>query len=124
MHKLLVSKKKAKVFAFVLFLMGLLILSFLNDWWPGIMIVIGVPLAMRQFSLCRYYDMCVTLFVFLGVFFTALFSFSERYLLPVLFIVGAIYLSFREYFDSATAPEDECEDDLNEEIEEDQQEKK
>ncbi|MBI2743458.1 MAG: hypothetical protein HYX48_06030 [Chlamydiales bacterium] len=124
MHKLFVSKKKAKVFAFVLFLMGLLVLSLINDWWPGIMLVIGIPLAVRQFSLGRYYDMCVTLFVFLGVFFTALFSFSERYLLPVLFIVGAIYLSFREYIESTTPPEDESEEDLNEEIEEEQQEKK
>ncbi len=124
MKDLLVSKKKAKAYCTALFIVGLAILSYINLWWPGIMLVIGIPLALRQFFLSRYYDMAVTLFVFIGVFVIAQLSWSERVLLPVIFVVGAIYLFFREYFDSTTASEEEYEEDLNEEIEEDQQQKK
>ncbi len=124
MHKHLVSKKKAKALCGALFLVGLAILSFTGAWWPGIMLVVGIPLALRQLFLGRYYDMAVSLAVFAGVFIIATFQISERFLLPVIFLVGAIYLLFREYFVSNTEPEDEEEENLNEEIEEDQQEKK
>ena len=124
MHKHLVSKKKAKAICGALFLVGLAILSYVGIWWPGIMLVIGIPLALRQYFLGRYYDMAVSLGVFIGVFLIATFSISERFLLPVIFIVGAIYLLFREYFVTNTEPEDEEEENLNEEIEEEQQEKK
>lgn len=124
MQKLLVSKKKAKIYSFILFLVGLAVLSYADAWWPGIMLVIGIPLALRQYMLGHTYDMCVTLVVFVGVFLTAIFSLSERFMLLVLFTIGAIYLFFREYFDSTTPSEEELEEDLNEEIEEDQHDKK
>ncbi|MFI5333946.1 MAG: hypothetical protein ACHQT8_02120 [Chlamydiales bacterium] len=124
MYKHLVSKKKAKAICGALFLVGLAILSFTNDWWPGIMLVIGIPLALRQYFLGRYYDMAISLGVFVGVFLIAAFQLSQRFLLPVLFLVGAIYLLFREYFTSTTEPEDEEEENLNEELEEEQQEKR
>lgn len=120
MHNLFVSKKKTKAYCGALFLVGLAILSYLNQWWPGIMLVIGIPLALRQFFLGRYYDMGMTLIVFMGVFFVSLYSQAERFFLPVIFIVGAIYLLFREYFEGFDEPEDRQEEDLNEEIEESQ----
>lgn len=117
------SKKKAKALSFALFLIGIAILSIIGSWWPGIMLAIGLPLALRQYLLDRHYDVGITLFVFVGVFVTVQFNISWEILLPVLFTLGGIYIFFREYLESKTAPEEEIEEDLNEEIEEDQHKK-
>jgi hypothetical protein len=124
MYKHILSEKKTQALTGALFLVGLAVLSFTSAWWPGIMLVIGIPLALRQLLLGRYYDTFVSLLVFVGVFVIALFHLSERFLLPVIFIVGAIYLFSREFFEKNTEPENEREGDLNEEIEEDQHQKK
>ena len=54
MHTPLVSRRRAKVLSFAIFLIGLAIVSYLNIWWPGIMLAIGIPLAMRQYLLGRH----------------------------------------------------------------------
>jgi len=119
-----VSKRKAKVYSTILFLIGLAIISYLHTWWPGIMLVVGIPLALRQYLLGRYYDVFITLFVFLGVFVTVLVNPKWDLVLPILFVVGAIYIFFREYLESKTPETDEEEESLNEEIEEEQADKK
>lgn len=124
MHRHLISAKKAKALCGALFLVGLAILSYTGAWWPGIMLAIGIPLALRQLFLGRAYDMLITLLVFTGVFVIVQFDLEQRLLLPVIFIVAAIYLFFSEYTQSASATEDEREEDLNEEIEEDQHQDK
>jgi hypothetical protein len=118
------SKKRAKAIALILFLLGLAIISYLGVWWPGIMLVVGIPLAVRQYLLGHFYDVGVTLIVFVGIFFIDLFNISGRYLLPVLFTLGAIYIFFRDYLESTTPSEAEREEDLNEEIEEESEKKK
>lgn len=124
MTRPLVSKKKAKAYSLALFLVGLAIISYFRHWWPGIMLVIGIPLALRQYLVGRSYDMGVTLFVFIGVYITVEFNISWEILLPILFTIGGIYIFFREYFESTTVTEEEKEEDINEEIEEDQFPKK
>lgn len=114
----LVSRRRAKVLSFAVFLIGLAIVSYLNIWWPGIMLAIGIPLAMRQYLLGRHYDMLVSIFVFVGVFITVQFNVSWQIVLPVLFTLGGIYLLFREFIESSETPTDELEEDLNVEIEE------
>jgi 4-hydroxybenzoate polyprenyltransferase len=116
----MVSKKRAKVLSVALFLVGLAIISYLKAWWPGIMLAVGLPLALRQYLLGRPYDMGVTLFVFVGVFVTVQFDISWEILLPVLFALGGIYIFFREYLESKEEPLSEEEEDINQEIEEDQ----
>ncbi len=118
MHTPLVSRRRAKVLSFAVFLIGLAIVSYLNLWWPGIMLAIGIPLAMRQYLLGRHYDMLVSIFVFVGVFITVQFDVSWQIVLPVLFTLGGIYLLFREFIESTETPTDEMEKDLNVEIEE------
>ena len=118
MHTPLVSRRRAKVLSFAIFLIGLAIVSYLNIWWPGIMLAIGIPLAMRQYLLGRHYDMLVSIFVFVGVFITVQFNVSWQIVLPVLFTLGGIYLLFREFIESTEIPTDELEEDLNEEIKE------
>ncbi|MBS0620172.1 MAG: hypothetical protein JSS61_01770 [Verrucomicrobia bacterium] len=116
----LMSKRRAKVLTAILFLMGLAILSAMHSWWPGIMLVVGLPLALRQYLLGRPFDMGMTLFVFVGVFATVAFDIAWEVLLPVLFSLGGIYILFREYVESKEEPLTEEEEDINTEIEEEQ----
>ena len=113
MANLHMSKKKAKAYSLALFLVGLAIISYFRHWWPGIMLVIGIPLALRQYLIGRHYDMGVTLFVFIGVYVTVQFNISWEILLPILFTIGGIYIFFREYFESSVPSEHEKEEDLN-----------
>jgi predicted membrane protein len=119
MHRI-ASKRRAKALSVALFLVGLAIVAYLNAWWPGIMLAVGLPLALRQYLLGRHYDMGVSLFVFIGVFITVQFNISWEILLPVLFALGGIYILFREYLESKEEPMAEEEEDINQEIEEDQ----
>lgn len=114
------SKRRTKALTMALFLVGLAILSYLQTWWPGIMLVVGIPLALRQYLLGRHYDMGISLFVFVGVFVTVQFNISWEILLPVLFAIGGIYVLFREYLESREETLEEKEEDINKEIEEDQ----
>jgi hypothetical protein len=116
----LVSKKRAKALSVALFLVGVAIITYLHAWWPGIMLAVGIPLALRQYLLGRRYDMGVSLFVFVGVFVTVQFDISWEVLLPVLFALGGIYILFREFLENKEEPLEEEEEDLNHEIEEDQ----
>lgn len=49
MKKPLIAKNKAKALSSALLLIGLAIIFFTESWWPAIMLVIGVPLALKQF---------------------------------------------------------------------------
>ena len=118
MHHPLTSKKKAHAISTALFLLGLAILIFTDAWWPGIMLAIGIPLALRQYLLGRSYDMGITLLVFVGTFITVAFDITWRVFLPILFTIGAIYVLFREFTGADGEKEDEREEDLNHEIEE------
>jgi 4-hydroxybenzoate polyprenyltransferase len=112
-----VSRKRAKAFSAALFLVGLASLTFLG-WWPGIMLVIGLSLALRQFLLGHHYDMVVTLLVFGGGFLTLAFSIPWNFFLPTIFVLGAIYILVREFFEVRTETEQEQEEDAQQEIEE------
>lgn len=122
MAKPLTSMKTAKFLSLALFLVGLAILTYLQNWWPGIMLVIGLSLAFREYLIGRRYDMGITLFVFVGVFISVFFSWS-RYLLPVLFTIGGIYIFFRDYIESSFPSEEAADESINEEIEEEQHKK-
>jgi hypothetical protein len=119
----IVCQKKAKRFSFALFLIGVVCLSYTGVWWPGIMLAIGIPLAVKQYLLGKRYDVALTLFVFLGVFVTVQFDIEWKVLLPVLFTIGGIYILFRDLVETYQLTEKEREEDLNEEIEEEQHEK-
>ncbi len=94
------SPNKAGAIFSALVLIGLAILTITDAWWPGIMLVIGIPLALRQYLLKRTYDMCVTLLVFVGTFISVQYDLNWRILLPVLFCIGAIYILIREFMSS------------------------
>jgi len=95
------SRRKAGNYFTGLFLVGLAILSFTNTWWPGILLVIGLPLALRQYLRGRIYDMCVSLVIFVGLFVLYWVGWEnvlENVLvLPVLLFLGGMFILFREY---------------------------
>ena len=120
MTRRITSKRRAQAISLALLLVGLALISYLHAWWPGIMLVVGLPLALRQYLLGRHYDMGISLFVFVGVFVTAQFDISWEVLLPVLFAIGGIYVLFREYLESKEETLADKEEDINQEIKEDQ----
>ena len=124
MAKQIMSRKKAISLSFVIFLIGLALISYFNYWWPGIMIVIGIPLATRQYLLGKYYDCIISLVVFFGVFIAVQFKIHWQLLLPILFVLGAIYIFFRDFIESKEVTEVEREEDITVEIEEEKKEKK
>lgn len=118
------SRKRAQAYAAAFFLVGLAILALTEAWWPGIMLVVGLPLALRQYLLGRTHDTLVSLLVFVGTFVTVQFDISWRIFLPILFTLGAIYIVAREYLESSAESEEELDEDTNREIEERKKNKK
>jgi hypothetical protein len=119
----LTSRKKAQTISLSLFLVALAIVSFTGKWWPGMMLVVGIPLAIKQYLLGKRYDVLITLLVFIGGFISVSEEFSWPVLLPVLFTLGAIYVFCRDMIEASSLTEEEQEEDLNEEIEETQHDK-
>jgi hypothetical protein len=114
-----VSQKRAKALSSSLLLILLAIISFTGNWWPGIMLVVGLPLSFRQFLLGRNYDMGLSLTLFIGAFIVSSgYEISWNTLLPVLFTIGAIYTLAREFITPFPTTEAEDEESLSKEIEE------
>ena len=62
------SHKRARAVGSALFLLGLAIVVFSGNYWPGIMLAIGISLGVRQYLLGHMHDMWVTALVFVGTF--------------------------------------------------------
>ena len=107
MTKPLLAKNKAKALSTALFLVGLAIIFFLDSWWPGIMLVIGVPLALKQFLNGRFSDAAISFFVFVGFFIIANFNISWKILIPILFIMAAVYIVCKEWVTTASDEEED-----------------
>lgn len=116
-----VSQRRAKTLSSSLFLIGLAIVSLTETWWPGMMLVIGIPLALRQYLLGHTYDACLSLVIFCGAFFVAGFNVSWEVILPVLFIIAAIYTLAGEFLNPALTTEAEDEESTSYEIKEDEE---
>lgn len=94
----MMSKKKADTISNGAFLICLGILFYANYWWPGILLAIWISIGLRQFLTGRIYDLCISTAILIGLFVISVSNFEWAVLLPVLFIVGGIYIIFREYF--------------------------
>lgn len=98
MSKLELPKRKANALSNGVFLIGLGILFYTNAWWPGILIAIWVSLALRQYLTSRTYDLIISTFILVGLFLITLFKLDWSLLMPILFVIGGIYIIFREYY--------------------------
>lgn len=114
----LTSKRRAKAISSAVFLIGIALIMYLDAWWPGIMAVIGIALAIKQSLEGRHYDTILTLAVFIGFFIMAQFNISWKILLPILFVMAAIYILCKEWVENRLLSEEEREADLNKELEE------
>lgn len=101
MAKPVTTVKRAKAFALALFLIGLAVIIYLQAWWPGILLAVGLPLALKQYLRGRTYDAGLSLFIFGVGFISVQFDISWQILLPVLFVIGAIYIFCRELMESS-----------------------
>ena len=93
------SLKRAQSISTSIFLTGLAIVCYTNTWWPGILLVVGIPLGIRQYLFKKAYDTLMTLFIFIGFFITVAFDISWEILLPFIFLAGAIQTLLREFSD-------------------------
>lgn len=115
MSKRLMSKQKSEILSNCAFLLALTVLLYTGAWWPGILLALWVTLALRQYLTGRMYDVLVTSVLLLGLFLVNFFQIDWNVLMPILFVLGGIYIIFREaYFAEDTNGEDKAK-----EIEED-----
>lgn len=98
MSQLILSKRKAEAISNGVFLVGIGILFWTNGWWPGILLVIWAALATRQYFTGRIWDFSISTIILVGLFITTFFNITWSVLMPVLFVIGGIYIIFREYF--------------------------
>lgn len=112
------SKKKADAISVGVFLIALGILLYTNAWWPGILLAIWAMLATRELFTRRYYDLVLSSIIFLGLYVVYFLKVDWSVLMPVLFVVGGIYLIFRESYYATEEDEIERNTESEEEIEE------
>jgi len=115
MSQMILSKKKSEAISNGVFLVCLGVLFWSNGWWPGILLAIWASLAVRQYFTGRNWDLAITTFILIGLFIVSYFNINLSVLLPVLFVVGGIYIIFREYFFA----EDNIKEDPSQEIKDD-----
>ena len=114
-----VSYHRAKAISLALFLISVAVLLLMNNFWPGFLLAVGVPLAIRHYLLGRIYDMFLTLAIFGGAYIASGYDINWDILLPVILVVAAIYLLAKEFFDPDSTDEVEDEECQSWEIEED-----
>jgi hypothetical protein len=92
------SKRKADAISNGVFLVCLGILFYTRFWWPGILLALWALLVVRQYLTGRMYDLIISSIILLGLFVVNYFNINWSILMPALFVVGGIYLIFREYY--------------------------
>lgn len=112
----ILSKRKSEAIANGVFLISLGILFYTNLWWPGILVAIWVCLALRQYFSGRLYDLMISSIILLGLFFITLFNIHWSLLMPILFVVGGIYIIFREYFFGGATDEEDKSEEIKDDI--------
>lgn len=113
----IVSKRKSIAISNGLFLIGIGILYYTDTWWPGILLVLWAALASRQYLSGRRYDLIISSVILIGLFLITLFKIQSALLIPILFVVGGIYIIFREYFFAGEPDGEEKSQEIKDDIE-------
>lgn len=98
MAKPLLSHAKSDTVSFGVLLICFGIMSYFHAWWPWIILAIGASTITRQYLTGRTYDIFVSFLVFGGLFIYFSVSINLELILPIILVVGGIYLIFREFF--------------------------
>lgn len=108
----ILSKRKSDALSNGVFLISLGILFYTNSWWPGILLAIWAALALRQYLTGRLYDLAISSFILIGLFLITVLKLDWAVLMPILFVVGGIYIIFREYFFAESSDEEDKSKDI------------
>ncbi len=107
----LLAKRKARGISVGIFLVGLGLILYYGTVWPDILMVIGLSLGVKQYIRGRIYDVIVTATIFGGIYSYYKLNLNWDFVLPVLLVVGGIYLIAREMlFPTWREGSDEIED--------------
>jgi uncharacterized membrane protein (DUF485 family) len=98
--------------------LGFAVLSVTGQWWPWLMVVIGLSVTVKQILRAKFYDAFLAALIFGGIALTTGFNIGGKYFLPVFLIIASIYLLVRAFFQSDVETEAEREEEQNIEIEE------
>ena len=93
------SQKSIQIATLALFFIGIVLLLYFGKWWPGILVVIGLPLAFKQALEKRRSASLLTLVTFLGLFSVAQFDISWKMILTILLTMTALYILCKEWFE-------------------------
>jgi hypothetical protein len=115
-QKAFFSKNKADAISNALFfiLLGMMIYS--ASFWPFILIAFWVWLGSRQFLTGRVYDLAISTLLFIGLFFVDYFELKWSILMPVIFVVGGLYLILREYYFGAYPNGEDISDEIQDDL--------
>ncbi len=94
------SKRRAEATFTGLFLITLAVLLITNTIWPGILLAVGIPMALKQWMRGRVYDAFLSIVIFGGLFALAIVNWDWSLVAPVVLTIAGIYILFREYFTS------------------------
>lgn len=92
------SRRKADAISNGIFFILLGVLFYTNAWWPGILIAIGVTFALRQFLTGRTIDFFITVGILTFIVAVSFAGFAFSILMPLLFVLGGLYIIIREFF--------------------------
>lgn len=112
----IVSKKKAEAISNGALLISLGILFYTNAWWPGILLAIWLTLAIRQYLSGRTYDLLISSTILIGLFLISFFNVNWSLLMPILLVIGGIYIIFREYFFAGATDEEDKSEEIKDDI--------
>ncbi len=110
---MLTTTLKADRYAFACFLLGLAVLSYTGSWWPGLLIPVGIALAVRSLLMGRRYDAFLNLLVFAGIFASVQWDWAW---VSALFATAGLVLLFQTFLNTPN-DEIESEEELEKEIE-------
>ena len=114
------SRKKSKIFAFIVFTFGIIAIAFFKlSWWPEIALLLGITNAFKEYLRNKKLEMMVSLGIAIGIFCTVKIPIDWNLLLPALFIIHGLYILLKEFVNEDKYYENEFEEDINEEIKED-----
>ena len=91
------NTEKANALSLGLFLIGVAILYLAGRWWPGILLVVGIPYAIRNYIKGRLYDSLFIFVIFTLAFLVAFLQIPTEVLVPIILFIIGLHIIFREY---------------------------
>lgn len=98
------TEEKANTVGKGVLLIGLGILFFINNWWPGILLVILASIGTRHFLLGKYFELAVLVALFFLILAVSYYRIEVMYLVPSLLIITGLYFILKEYFNKSEPP--------------------